>query len=377
MDLILDACTGNESFSGSSVDYRLLREPIWILGKRYLRHEMEDMKHDIRSRLWFTYRKGFKPIGDSGLTSDKGWGCMLRCGQMILAQSLLFLHLGRNWVWSHPCTDTRYLNVLRLFVDTKSARYSVHQIALMGAIDGKQVGDWFGPNTVAQALKKLAEYDDWSNLAIHVALDNTIVIKDIKKLCLKQKDGPRGSVPEKHWKPLLLIIPLRLGINEINPVYFNSLKTCFMLPQSVGAIGGRPNHALYFIGIVGEEIIYLDPHTTQPSGDNLDEKSKKIDQTYHSPHADKLPLAAIDPSIGVGFLCKKEEDFDDLCSAIKRDIMSEKQPLFEFVAERTHNWTEAAEDALGAMANAMSSSTSKSKPCDDSEEEFEFLDANA
>lgn len=51
---------------------------------------------DIRSKLWFTYRKGFIPIGgcNSTFTSDKGWGCMLRCGQMVLGQALLKLHLG-------------------------------------------------------------------------------------------------------------------------------------------------------------------------------------------------------------------------------------------------------------------------------------------
>ena len=94
------------------------REPVYILGKKYnavqgkskrcvyprsklnLCPELDIIRQDILSKVWFTYRKNFVPIGgDEGLTTDKGWGCMLRCGQMVLAQALISLHLGKWGSW--------------------------------------------------------------------------------------------------------------------------------------------------------------------------------------------------------------------------------------------------------------------------------------
>jgi len=56
--------------------------------------DLQLIRNDIQSRLWFTYRKGFVQIGNTNFTSDRGWGCMLRCGQMVIGQALIFLHLG-------------------------------------------------------------------------------------------------------------------------------------------------------------------------------------------------------------------------------------------------------------------------------------------
>lgn len=37
-------------------------------------------------------------------------------------------------------------------------------------------------------------------------------------------DGDEPLKTPSQWKPLLLLVPLRLGLSDINPVYINGLK---------------------------------------------------------------------------------------------------------------------------------------------------------
>ncbi|XP_070539087.1 cysteine protease ATG4B-like isoform X2 [Ptychodera flava] len=346
---LFQACATYESTTLEFEDFPRVNEDVWILGKKYnLQQHRNELHEDIRSRLLITYRKNFTAIGGTGPTSDNGWGCMLRCGQMILAHALICRHLGRDWRWkpNEHNSDT-YTKILKSFLDRKDSCYSIHQIAQMGVSEGKGIGQWYGPNTVAQVLRKLSLFDDWSSLAIHIAMDNTIVVDDIRKLCTSALGKQKGSTAaanngasnvQSPWQPLVLFIPLRLGLSEINPLYIDTVKKCFTIKQSIGMIGGKPNHAHYFIGYYKDTLVYLDPHTTQPAVD-INKWAAVPDQSYHTKHASRMNVMHLDPSIALGFFCKDEDDFNDLCKGIRMLVVEgQERPMFELTEERPSHW---------------------------------------
>ncbi|TRY67417.1 hypothetical protein TCAL_04381 [Tigriopus californicus] len=334
-DANLDPADPAHGVEPDEAGFPVTESPIWILGQDYVNSgsapDVGLLRRRLSSLLWFSYRSGFPEIASSGFTSDRGWGCMLRCGQMMLAEALIRLHLGSKWRWEVDTTDEQYLDILKLFQDLPSAPYGIHKIALMGeSTERKPIGTWFGPNTVAQVLKKLAAFDQKDHMKLHIALDNMVVIDEIKAL------AQSGS--EALWNPLTLVIPLRLGLTEVNPVYFQDLKETFELPQCIGVMGGRPNHALYFIGYADDEVLCLDPHQTQVSGSvgtKSNEDEVTLDSSYHQRKVSRLAIDQLDPSLALCFFCSSETEFDDLCQGIRqRLIHCRSTPLFELCRQR-------------------------------------------
>ncbi|XP_077412129.1 cysteine protease atg4da-like isoform X2 [Vanacampus margaritifer] len=287
--------------------------PVMMFGKSYQlrdRGENECFHHSFAALLWLTYRRGFPQLTGCSLTTDSGWGCLLRTGQMLLARGLL-LHLmpqGLTCSVSHhifkddmdlpevrpearPVStqnskglrksvrklslgslldrrmESTNRKVVSWFADHPSAPFGIHQLVEFGRSLGKKAGDWYGPSIVAHILRKAAEASsDLPNLVIYVAQDCTIYIDDVKDLCGRRLSGI-SAASIQPWKAIILLVPVRLGGQELNPAYITCVKKILTLEYCIGIIGGKPKHSLYFVGFQDDHLLYLDPHYCQTTVD--------------------------------------------------------------------------------------------------------------
>ncbi|XP_027350376.1 cysteine protease ATG4-like isoform X2 [Abrus precatorius] len=329
---------------------------IWLLGvcHNISQHEstggvdtsngLAAFEHDFSSKILVTYRKGFDAIGDSKYTSDVNWGCMLRSSQMLVAQPL----------------DKEYIDILQRFGDSEVSAFSIHNLLQAGKGYGLAVGSWVGPYAMCRTWEVLARNQRETNdlaepalpMAIYVVSGDedgerggapVVCIEDASKLC---SEFSRGLAA---WTPLLLLVPLVLGLDKVNPRYIPLLHSTFKFPQSLGIMGGKPGASTYIIGVQNEKAFYLDPHDVQPvvniSGDTREPNSTS---SYHCNVIRHMLLDSIDPSLAIGFYCRDKDDFDDFCSrASKLAEESNGAPIFTVAQSRSFAMQVSSNDVSG------------------------------
>ena len=67
-------------------------------------------------------------------------------------------------------------------------------------------------------------------------------------------------------------------------------------------IGGRPNHALYYLGYTCDDLICLDPHETQITmkvGAKDCPEDEEADASYHTQQFYRWHMDQLDPSIAL------------------------------------------------------------------------------
>lgn len=288
---------------------------------------------DFSSRLWFTYRREFPAIPGTDITSDCGWGCMLRSSQMMLAQALVTHVLGRHWRYSRGHTeasDYMHRTIVRWFGDrpAQSSPFSLHRLVQMGLESGKRAGDWYGPSSAAyilkEALEEAAKHEHLvSDLCIYVAQDCTIYLEDVRQLCREGAangvaNGAAGrAAPASRppWRSIIVLVPMRLGGEQLNSVYIPCVKGMLSHPNCIGVIGGRPRHSLFFLGWQGEKVIYLDPHYVQEAVD-VGTQDFPL-ESFHCSWPRKMSFFKMDPSCTIGFYCKTEDEFEQFVKDVK------------------------------------------------------------
>mmetsp|Transcript_7077 Transcript_7077/g.19807 ORF Transcript_7077/g.19807 Transcript_7077/m.19807 type:complete len:577 (-) Transcript_7077:138-1868(-) len=296
----------------------------YVLGKSYHPVNDYDLRRDDEANLfWFTYRCEFPEIAPYKITSDAGWGCMLRSAQMMLGQALRLHFTSRDWKpprLYHNRRQNRFLrSALSWFADFPSTTqnfYSLHNMVAAGLKYDKLPGEWYGPQTACFVLRDLVDMHERYQLAniapklvevsprtntesprrifrVHVAPQGTVyrdLIQDLmtresKARMDKEKEKKHQANPQAHpldleWEEelvesvggpaewdtgLLLLIPARLGLDSFNADYVTTVAHYFSFPQSVGCLGGRVRGARWFYGAVsdGSKVFGLDPHTVQ------------------------------------------------------------------------------------------------------------------
>lgn len=397
--------------------------------------------HDFRSRVWLTYRSNFAAIEGSSLVTDMGWGCMLRTGQMLLAQALVTHYLGRDWRIQTGENMMTYRELLRWFADEPSPRspYSIHNLARTGFSKfGKQIGDWFEPTTISEALRLLVHQHSPDGLKMYVPKDGVIYRHDVYQLCVVQPaDGParhsprrpdidddtdggtadadgdadeglesssdamrhsngsspelRGTrsddhhselmssaeseceylegafdAPEQVWSPVIILVPVRLGIQCLNPIYIPTLKAFFSFPQSLGVIGGKPHSSFFFVGYQDNKVLYMDPHFVQPTVKIDDDPVFPI-ESYRMEIPQAMPFVDIDPSLALGFLCSTQAEFDDFCA--NATAVGRANPCVFSIAEQ-HTVYKGSSSASSSSSSSSTNGGSCSILLDEDEEEY-------
>ncbi|XP_025110135.1 cysteine protease ATG4D-like isoform X1 [Pomacea canaliculata] len=322
---------------------------------------LDEFNADFTSRLWFTYRREFTPIGSSKMTTDCGWGCMLRSGQMMMAQALVQHFLGRDWrVYSEqkPEDLTFYREIIRWFGDYPSDKmpFSLHHLVELGTSVGKMPGDWYGPASVAHILRDalVKAYQPLpllQDVSVYVTQDCTIYVQDLINLVSQhpRKDldvnsrsfeeetstvqkqlQQTESEQKENWRAVIILIPMRLGGEALNQIYIPCVKSMLAHDNCIGIIGGKPKHSLYFIGWQDDKMIYLDPHYCQDVVDTT--KPTYPIQSFHCMSPRKILFTKMDPSCTVGFYCRNKEELQTFLRQVPDMVVPPRQkgqyPLF-------------------------------------------------
>ncbi|SCU90115.1 LADA_0F01904g1_1 [Lachancea dasiensis] len=280
----------------------------------------------VQRLLHFTYRTKFEPIpkdpaGPSPMNfgtlfrdnplnsiesainhpdcfcSDIGWGCMIRTGQALLGNALQ-RRSQRSRDASENRDDTQIIN---WFEDRYSAPFSLHNFVKEGLrLSHKLPGEWFGPSATSRSIQSLV------NAFPECGISKCLISTDSADV---YEDDIDPVFAQDSQSTVLLLLGVKLGLDNVNSRYWDDVRHILRSRQSVGIAGGRPGSSLYFFGYQNEYLFYLDPHTSQLDLASLYSSQEKY-ESVHSNRFNKIHFSELDPSMLIGVLLEGSDDWE-------------------------------------------------------------------
>lgn len=342
--IVYNGIKGNDKFNPAT------KKPVIIYDKIQNKKEEDIFKKIQESFIYMSYRTGlvntsFLPGGKNNYTSDCGWGCMLRCCQMMLSRGLIkmkkhqfkvsnpgnkkmdimkvrkeliFLFYDKFIEITNIANNEQIFDMYRTLLKEKYEvveiipPYSIYILTLLGNCPNVFTSDYKMISCFLKINKTL--FKDYIRM---IYFKNAFIkkIKVFQTFCKKienEKEIPKENIIEYNSdkyvfdKGGLIFISLRLGLHKIESNYLEMVPKLFNnLHNNIGFVSGKKKRAFYFIGMKGEKLIFADPHFNQ----NIEQDENNF-PTYTVKEIFKTTTKELSSELTVGVAIFSKEELD-------------------------------------------------------------------
>ena len=251
--------------------------------------------------VYMSYRNGLfntknLPGNKNNYTSDCGWGCMLRCCQMMLSNALIKLRINELKEKNKEINIKqikqeiiylfydKFISIENLHINKKLFEiyrnilkrkvtaieiippYSIYILTLLGKCPNIFTSDLNMIKTIIK-INKILFNESITMIHFNGTVNKQTIFQNFCEKCESSIDNDcliYNKEKYKYKKNGIIFISLRLGLYKIESCFLEMIPKLFInLHNNIGFVSGKKKRAFYFIGLNDKKLIFADPHFNQ------------------------------------------------------------------------------------------------------------------